>query len=188
MQHGLKDNTYLPYLDLKIPETRNELWNKWKEAFKWIYQNEMDNFDYFLRADDDSYFAMENLRSFLLTFNKSEDLYFGARFKFENVLKGYMSGGAGVILTKSALKKLVENFDNSNICPQKSDENDDLSLGICAKNLNITFVDTRDNLGRHRMLPWSPTSHFINGLDKEQFKYLYYPYYQNLENVSLNNY
>lgn len=60
----------------------------------------MENFDYFLRGDDDSYFIMENLRAMLLPYNKTEDLYFGARFKYQNVTKGYMSGGAGVILTK----------------------------------------------------------------------------------------
>uniref|UniRef100_A0AC34GEE5 N-acetylgalactosaminide beta-1,3-galactosyltransferase n=1 Tax=Panagrolaimus sp. ES5 TaxID=591445 RepID=A0AC34GEE5_9BILA len=140
--------------------------------------NEIDNFDYFLRADDDSFYIMENLRFFLLSYNKSDPLYIGARFKF-GVPNGYMSGGSGVILTKAAIKRLVPNFGNASICPQATSDNDDLELGICVQNLNITSVDTRDNQGRHRMFPWGPGDHLMKGLEPRHFDYLYYPYNQN---------
>uniref|UniRef100_A0A914PXK7 N-acetylgalactosaminide beta-1,3-galactosyltransferase n=1 Tax=Panagrolaimus davidi TaxID=227884 RepID=A0A914PXK7_9BILA len=87
---------------------------------------------------------MENLRFMLLSFNKNDPLYIGARFKF-GVPNGYMSGGSGVILTKAAINRLVPNFGNASICPQATSDNDDLELGICVQNLNIISVDTRDN-------------------------------------------
>uniref|UniRef100_A0A914QSN7 N-acetylgalactosaminide beta-1,3-galactosyltransferase n=1 Tax=Panagrolaimus davidi TaxID=227884 RepID=A0A914QSN7_9BILA len=121
---------------------------------------------------------MENLRFMLLSFNKNDPLYIGARFKF-GVPNGYMSGGSGVILTKAAINRLVPNFGNASICPQATSDNDDLELGICVQNLNIISVDTRDNQGRHRMFPWGPIDHIMKGLEQRHLDYLYYPYNQN---------
>uniref|UniRef100_A0A914QFU4 N-acetylgalactosaminide beta-1,3-galactosyltransferase n=1 Tax=Panagrolaimus davidi TaxID=227884 RepID=A0A914QFU4_9BILA len=169
----------LPYLDFKLPDTREVLWKKVRLSLKWVNENELSNYDYILRADDDSYFIMENLRFFLLPFNPNKALYFGARFK-ENLTSGYMSGGAGYILSREAVKQIATSLDDPNICSQPTDKNyhDDYEIGVCVKNLNITSVDTRDNLGRHRMLPWSPAAHFITGLEERHFKWLYYPYNQ----------
>uniref|UniRef100_A0A914QMT8 N-acetylgalactosaminide beta-1,3-galactosyltransferase n=1 Tax=Panagrolaimus davidi TaxID=227884 RepID=A0A914QMT8_9BILA len=90
---------------------------------------------------------MENLRFFLLPFNPNKPLYFGARFK-ENLTSGYMSGGAGYILSREAVKQIATSLDDPNICSQPTNTNyhDDYEIGVCVKNLNITSIDTRDNL------------------------------------------
>uniref|UniRef100_A0A914PGA6 N-acetylgalactosaminide beta-1,3-galactosyltransferase n=1 Tax=Panagrolaimus davidi TaxID=227884 RepID=A0A914PGA6_9BILA len=92
---------------------------------------------------------MENLRFMLLPYNPNKPYYFGARFKILPY-DFYMSGGAGIILSREALKQIAESLDNSTICQPASEVryHDDLHLGECVANLGITSVDTRDNLVR----------------------------------------
>lgn len=50
---------------------------------------------------------MENLRYMLHGVDPSTPIYFGQRFK-PYVKQGYMSGGAGYVLSKEALKRFVQ--------------------------------------------------------------------------------
>ena len=50
--------------------------------------------------------VVENLRYMLQPYNSSDPLYFGCKFK-PYVSQGYMSGGAGYVLSKEALKRFV---------------------------------------------------------------------------------
>ena len=47
-----------------------------------------------MKADDDTYVIVENLKFMLQSHKPSDPIYFGCKFKPE-VSQGYMSGGAG---------------------------------------------------------------------------------------------
>ena len=47
-----------------------------------------------MKADDDTFVIVENLRYLLSAFNTSDPIWFGCEFKVI-VKDGYMSGGAG---------------------------------------------------------------------------------------------
>ena len=76
------------------------------------------------------------------------------------------------------MKRIVPAFKDPEICPQQNENREDAKIGACAEKLGIPLIDTRDNQGRHRMLPWAPSVHLRTGLVQGHFDFLYYPYMQ----------
>lgn len=68
-------------IPLPVKEGRNNLWAKTKESFKYIYDNHLNEFDWFLKADDDTYVIVENLRFMLYPYAAETPIYFGCKFK-----------------------------------------------------------------------------------------------------------
>jgi hypothetical protein len=50
-------------------------------AFQFAYQNYFHDFDWFVKADDDTYIIVENLREFLRKQDPSQPVTFGYNFK-----------------------------------------------------------------------------------------------------------
>ncbi|KAJ2948900.1 hypothetical protein O0L34_g5832 [Tuta absoluta] len=162
---------------LDVKEGRSNLWPKARAAFKYVHQYYGDKYDWFLRADDDTYIVMENLRYLLADLNPKDPLYIGCRFK-RYVTQGYMSGGAGVILSRAALKKLMIGFDNPNLCNLEEDlENDDVNLGICLNRMGVKALDSRDASHKGRFMVFMPQDHVSPRVKDKSFWYWQYIYY-----------
>ncbi|KAL1137736.1 hypothetical protein AAG570_009432 [Ranatra chinensis] len=183
------NDTSLPSVSLPVAEGRNNLWAKTKEAFKYVYNNYMDQIDWVMKADDDTYVIVENLRYMLADYNTSEPVYFGCRFR-PYVKQGYMSGGAGYVLSKEALKRFVEDAlpDEKN-CRSDAGGAEDVEMGKCLEAVGVQAMDTRDSLGRGRFFPFVPEHHLIPGHSDPNFwywKWIYYPSSEGLECCSDN--
>jgi len=81
--------------------------------------------------------------------------------------KGYMSGGAGYVLSRAALRQFVKGTarnlsspsdaktdTTTSLCPNNENRlSEDWNLGLCMESLGVRFGESRDPLGRHRFLP-----------------------------------
>ena len=67
--------------DINVTDGRDHLWQKTKNSMLYIYQNHLNDFDYFMKADDDTFVIVENLRHMVRSYNPDEPFYMGRRFK-----------------------------------------------------------------------------------------------------------
>ena len=55
------------------------------QAFAYVWENHRDEADWFLKADDDTFVILENLKDLLRNYNSEKPIQFGHRFKFMGV-------------------------------------------------------------------------------------------------------
>ena len=72
---------------LNISEGRQKLWGKTKQGFKYVYENHWDDADWFMKADDDTFVVVGNLRNLLKDYNTNDPVSFGHNFKYLGVSK-----------------------------------------------------------------------------------------------------
>ena len=99
-----EDKATFPAIGFGTGKGRGHLTAKTMRAFDYIYENHFDDADWFLKADDDTYVILENLRYLLSEYSPNDPIYFGYPFKVL-VRQGYFSGGAGYVLSREALKR-----------------------------------------------------------------------------------
>ena len=75
------NNTDLPAIGFNLPEGRAHLTAKTMHAFRYVFQNHFNDADWFMKADDDTYVIVENLRFFLSGEDPNDPVYFGQHFK-----------------------------------------------------------------------------------------------------------
>ncbi|XP_068140286.1 glycoprotein-N-acetylgalactosamine 3-beta-galactosyltransferase 1-like [Drosophila tropicalis] len=167
-----EEDAELPTVKLNVVEGRENLWGKVKEAFKYVYKHHYNDADWFYKADDDTYAVVENLRYMLYPYSPQTPIYFG--FKLKRFIKqGYMSGGAGYVLSREALRRLVEKglssyeFYSPGII-------EDVEIGRCMENLKVIAGDSRDITGRGRMFMFMPEHHLIKRDYEWYWSYQYY--------------
>ncbi|XP_059489913.1 glycoprotein-N-acetylgalactosamine 3-beta-galactosyltransferase 1-A-like [Neocloeon triangulifer] len=151
------EDEFLPTVKVDAPPGREGLWAKTVEAFNHIYENYSREYDWFLKADDDSYVIVDNLRKFLLPYNTNEPEYFG--FNYKTIApKGYMSGGAGYVLSREALRRLVKIafVGDPKQCPTIAGQGaEDADLGRCLHYAGVYPGDSRDSKGHYRFYPFN---------------------------------
>ncbi|OWF55769.1 Glycoprotein-N-acetylgalactosamine 3-beta-galactosyltransferase 1 [Mizuhopecten yessoensis] len=138
-----------------VGESRNHLTGKVRYAIKHSYEHYMEKYDWFLKADDDTYVIMENLRYLLSHYPTNKAGYLGYHFKV-HIDQGYMSGGAGYIINRQALKQVVEQGFRRDSCLQDGGD-EDVEMGRCLEASNVQVFSSLDKFDRetfHTDKPW----------------------------------
>ncbi|CAH0564897.1 unnamed protein product [Brassicogethes aeneus] len=179
-----ENDTNLPAVGLPVKDGRDNLWAKTKEAFKYLHNNNYtDKYDWFLKADDDTYVIVENLRLLLEPYSPNTPIYFGLKFK-PYVKQGYMSGGAGYVLSKESVRRFVlEAIPNKKLCKQSNSGAEDVEIGKCLAAVNVTAGDSRDTDGSFRFLSFNPEHHLTH---KKSEKFWYWQYVYDEQPMGIN--
>lgn len=145
----------LDILLVNVTEDRRYLWGKTKQGLQQIYENYGNDYDWFLKADDDTWIFMENLRKFLYAYSPEMPIYFGCKLK-PYVEQGYMSG-SGYVLSREAVRRFnAEALVDDYKCWNGTEGNEDVEIGKCLANVGVLAGDSRDDLNRSRFLPFPP--------------------------------
>lgn len=168
------DDPDFPTVGLGTEEGRDQLYWKTIRAFHYAYQRHAQEADWFLKADDDTYVSVDNLRWVLANHTPEEPIYFGRRFK-PYTKQGYMSGGAGYVLSREALRRFVEGFE-SKVCTHTTSV-EDLAMGQCLEKVGVLAGDSRDDVHRETFHPFVPEQHLTVKFPKSfwYWSYCYYP-------------
>ena len=76
----------LPVVGLGIPDTGNyDLTNKMFASMQYLYEHHLNDYDWFMKADTDTYVVAENLRYLLSDYKPSQPMYFGHHFKVSGI-------------------------------------------------------------------------------------------------------
>ncbi|XP_049838918.1 glycoprotein-N-acetylgalactosamine 3-beta-galactosyltransferase 1-like [Schistocerca gregaria] len=173
-----KHDTTLPTVALDVSEGRQHLWAKTQAAFKYIvHEGLLESTDWVLKADDDTFMVMENLRHLLLPLNASRALFVGLRLRPFSP-EGFMSGGAGYVLSRMAVLRFVEEGLSGDIegCNNTGKDGEDVAMGRCMVALNATFLDSRDSDGLERFHAYGPERQMAPDNEMNWLKnYSYYP-------------
>nr|XP_033795346.1 glycoprotein-N-acetylgalactosamine 3-beta-galactosyltransferase 1-B-like [Geotrypetes seraphini]XP_033795347.1 glycoprotein-N-acetylgalactosamine 3-beta-galactosyltransferase 1-B-like [Geotrypetes seraphini]XP_033795348.1 glycoprotein-N-acetylgalactosamine 3-beta-galactosyltransferase 1-B-like [Geotrypetes seraphini] len=171
------DDEDFPAIGLGTKEGRNQLSWKSIRAFNYVYKHHLEEADWFMKADDDTYVIVDNLRWLLSSYTPDQPIYFGKHFKIY-VKQGYMSGGAGYILSKEALKRFVEAF-NKKVC-RHTTHVEDLVIGQCMEKVGVKPGDSRDTEKRETFHPFPPVYHLRAHFTKKKW-YWHFSFYPIVE-------
>ena len=121
-QPSINQNVGLPTIIL--PGTDDTQYPPQQKVFhmlKYMHDHYIDEFDFFMRSDDDVYVKTDLLLELLQNINPAQDIYMGcpgfgrpddkSRIKLQEK-EHYCMGGPGVIFSRSALKKLAPHLDS----------------------------------------------------------------------------
>ena len=147
----------LPTLIVNVTDGRDHLAVKTRDAFDHAYENYLADYDWFLKADDDTYVIMENLRYFLSAQDHNLPVVFGQTFT-QYMQQGYPSGGAGYVTSREALRRYGQRNNGTEGCKFDSDA-EDVAFGQCMESLGVRLGDSLDALGRTRFHCLPPTDH-----------------------------
>ena len=167
------DSTY-PAIGLDVPEGHDVLWQKTRAAWEYVYDHHVNDADWFIKADDDTFVIVENLRHLVSTLSPDQPHYLGRYFK---PFGGYNSGGAGYVFSRETLRRFKKALGDESICHKESFA-EDVEVGKCLAAMGVKPGDTRDKGGRKTFMPLPPEHHLIPGFLPKDFWLWSYDYHQ----------
>jgi glycoprotein-N-acetylgalactosamine 3-beta-galactosyltransferase len=164
-------------------EEYNNIWQKVRSMWSYIYDNYYDKYDWFHIGGDDLFLIVENLRLYLEseeiqtaanggTYLPNGDettqvpLFMGRRFALGGNMEDiFNSGGSGYTVNKASLKLIVtEGFPNH--WPHAHSFSEDTFIAKIFRKFGVYPYDTKDDDGGERYMPFQPGHHWGYRLPK----------------------
>ncbi|GAA53820.1 glycoprotein-N-acetylgalactosamine 3-beta-galactosyltransferase 1 [Clonorchis sinensis] len=128
-------------------DTYNHLWLKTQAAIKAIHHSTSE-YDFFFKADDDTFAVLPNMRKLLATHSPKEPVMFGKLIS-DYCPPGFLSGGAGYVLSHESFRRIVEQgIDKHPACLTKEVDMEDVRICRCARALGIDMVEPKGRFQR----------------------------------------
>jgi glycoprotein-N-acetylgalactosamine 3-beta-galactosyltransferase len=151
--------------DEKI-EKYNQLSEKILLSLLYLYKRYSHDYDWFFKADDDTYVIVENLRHLLRRRPSNISFYHGYIARTPD--RYYPSGGAGYVLSQEALLQFGEQIlikpEKRKLC--NVDEAEDVNLAYCLARIGIFVTNARDDQQLERFHPMTFEQHFMGKFTK----------------------
>lgn len=176
------------------PDAYNNIWQKVRSIWSYIYGHYYETYDYFHIGGDDLYLIVENLRLYLESMEirlasngghvfpkgnetKQYPLFLGRRFAEQgNMNRIFNSGGSGYTLNKSALKALVV-YAFPTCMPHRQTFAEDVMVAQCLRQkVQVYPYDTKDDYGGERYMPFQPAHHLMYHIPEDTDKDWYAKY------------
>ena len=105
-----QQNDTFPTIGLDVPKGRDHIGIKSRTAWTYVHDHYLDKADYFVKCDPDTFLVIPNMKLYLANRNPDEPELFGHRFYLGGNKRGlmYNSGGPGQLMSREALKRMVE--------------------------------------------------------------------------------
>ncbi len=149
--------------DLDVMQLKSKDLTSWSAVYEvfmyFVAEKYLEKYDWFIRAEEDTFVIMENLAYYLSVYNATMPCYFGHAFKTWGTV--YNSDGPGYVLSSGALKKLYRSLSKGHC--RKSQAAGDYKLGQCLLEVGVEPLDSRDNRGRARFLMYQPEMLLVPG-------------------------
>lgn len=179
---SVKDPEDDSFVALNVTENRDNLWTKTQLSLEYIHRNHIAEYDWFFKADDDTYVIVENLRKFAAKYSPQDPVFFGCRFK-PFVKQGYMSGGAGYLLSRESLKRFIDHGlrnETHNECNKLVSSSEDVQIGRCLEQVGVKAMNSTDAMGGQRFFPLDPSFLLIKENQKKRLYWLFHYVYEPL--------
>lgn len=159
-------------IGFNVTDDHRHMWGKVKLMLQYIHKYFIDDYDWFFKADDDTFLIAENMRYLLSAYSPDDPLYFGYKMNTSDHIWGYFSGGSGYVLSRKTVRIFVEQImtqprfyheQNWKGCHLETDERiEDWEITMCLDYYNIYPGDGRDAAKRDRFHLFRPERHLLS--------------------------
>lgn len=182
-------------IGFNVTNDHNHMWGKVKLMMQHIYNNYINEYDWFFKGDDDTFMIPENMRYLLSVYSRDDPIYFGFKFNTSDHKRGYFSGGSGYVMSRKTVKMFIEKIlrnreffkgpkDDNAGCHIETDARiEDVDITVCLDKYNVYAGDSRDPLNRERFLVFTPEAHLTHEVDPK-FWYWQRKYYWSIEGLT----
>ena len=158
------DDPAMPFVYLNITDTLDQLTIKHMETLRYVYENLMNEFDWFVYANDDAYMIIENMRHFLADKCPNEKILYGKVMKHSMLdgkdvytsgdnTRGFIQGGSGWLVSRESIRLFGEaRRKNPHFCQLKIGAWEDQDMSDCYRKIDVYPGESRDSDNRERFL------------------------------------